>query len=107
MRKHPTAAEKILWERLRGKQLAGLRFRRQHPIGRFIVDFYCAEARLIIEVDGAIHEQPGHDDYDSERQRHLESLDARVMRFTNDEVLYDTEQALATITDAILTSRAT
>ena len=107
MRKNPTAAEKILWERLRGKQVARLRFRRQHPIGHFIVDFYCAAARLIIEIDGAIHDQPGRSEYDTERQNYLESLDARVLRFTNDQVLHATDQVVTTITEAILTSRET
>ena len=73
MRTNLTPAENILWQRLRRKQVGDLRFRRQHPIGRFIVDFYCAEARLVIEVDGEIHDEPGHTEYDEERQRFLQA----------------------------------
>ena len=68
MRRNPTPAEDRLWRLLRGRQVGGFHFRRQHPIGRFIVDFYCAMARLVIEVDGSVHNQPGYDEYDSQRQ---------------------------------------
>ena len=102
MRKHPTAAENLLWDRLRRKQVANLRFRRQQPIGRYIVDFYCAEARLVIELDGASHAQPGQIEHDRERQLFLESLELRVLRFPNEQVLYSTEIVLIEITKAIM-----
>ena len=60
MRQNPTPAENILWLRLRGKQVRGFHFRRQHPISRFIVDFYCSTARLVIEIDGSIHDAAEH-----------------------------------------------
>ena len=97
MRKNLTSAEDLLWQRLRRKQVGGLRFRRQHPIGRFIVDFYCAEARLVIELDGPVHHQPGHDEYDADRQEFLEQLELKVIRFDNAQVLHQTDDVLETI----------
>jgi very-short-patch-repair endonuclease len=58
LRKHPTPSEALLWEHLQGRSLCGARFRSQHPVETFIFDFYCPESRLVIEVDGGIHEQP-------------------------------------------------
>ena len=101
MRKHPTPAEEALWQRLRGEQL-GVKFRRQHSIDRFIVDFYAREPRLIIEVDGPIHET--QKEYDALRQSMLEELGYRVLRFTNDQVLQDIEQVIATIRAALAPS---
>ncbi|WP_236631264.1 type ISP restriction/modification enzyme [Chloroflexus sp. MS-G] len=94
MRKEPTEAEDVLWQHLRGKQL-GVRFRRQHAIDRFIVDFYARDPRLIIEVDGSIHET--QEEYDAMRQAFLESLGYRVLRFTNEQVLQDIQGVLAVI----------
>jgi very-short-patch-repair endonuclease len=87
MRHDPTQAEDVLWERLRSRQVAGAKFRRQHTIDRFVVDFYCAEACLVIEVDGPVHRAT--QGQDAERQAILESLGLRVIRFGNDEVLSD------------------
>jgi very-short-patch-repair endonuclease len=81
----PTSAEETLWLRLRNRQIDGTKFRRQQPIERFVVDFYCTDARLAIEVDGPIHDdQSGQD---AARQEMLESLELRVIRFRNDEIL--------------------
>lgn len=102
MRKNLTAAESILWQRLRRKQVGGLRFRRQHPIGRFIVDFYCAEARLVIEVDGEIHDEPGHTESDEDRQRFLQALGLRVLRFRNAQVTRETDAVVAVIAEHLL-----
>ena len=98
MRKEPTEAEDVLWQRLRGKQL-GARFRRQHAIDRFIVDFYAHEPRLIIEVDGPVHET--QKEYDAMRQSFLESLGYRVLRFTNEQVLQDVHAVLRVIQAAL------
>ncbi len=99
LRKHMTPAEEILWQRLRRNQL-GWHFRRQHPLGTFIVDFYCAKARLIIEVDGPIHNKQV--EYDREREAWLESHKGhRVIRFTNEEVMHDLEGVLAKIRKAL------
>jgi very-short-patch-repair endonuclease len=85
MRHTPTPAEDQLWRRLRNRRMHGAKFRRQHAIDRFIVDFYCAEARLIVEVDGVIHDYTQEED--AIRQEFLESLGLKVVRFTNGEVL--------------------
>src|SRR5450759_2979359 len=81
-----TPAEHRLWDALRGNQLSGLHFRRQQIIDGFIVDFYCHAARLIIEVDGGVHEQLV--EYDAARSQILERRSLAVLRFTNDEVMY-------------------
>ena len=80
-----TPAEDALWQSLRRGNLDGLKFRRQHAIGTYVVDFYCASARLVVEVDGAIHDTQV--ERDANRQAFLESLGLRVLRFRNEEVL--------------------
>ena len=85
----PTPAEAHLWQRLRNRRVQGAKFRRQHAIGRFIVDFYCVEVRLIVEVDGAIHEYTSEED--AIRQEYLESLGLRVLRFSNGQVMQQTD----------------
>ena len=92
MRKNPTPAETALWQRLRKRQLCDTKFRRQHAIGRYIVDFYAREPRLIIEVDGPIHEQQR--EADAVRQQHLESRGYHVLRFTNERVLHEIDAVL-------------
>ena len=85
LRQPLTPAEEKVWARVRARQL-GLHFRRQHPIWRFIVDFYCASARLIVEVDGGIHTEPDQIEYDAARTEWLVRRGFRVIRFTNREV---------------------
>ncbi|HVO68667.1 MAG TPA: endonuclease domain-containing protein [Aggregatilineaceae bacterium] len=97
MRHAPTSAEDALWQRLRNRQVAGLHFRRQHSIDRFIVDFYCAEVRLVIEVDGPSHAGPT---CDAERQEYLEALGLRVLRVTDAEVLAEIDAVMARIAQA-------
>ena len=87
MRREMTPAEDALWRRLRSSRLSGLHFRRQQIVDGFIVDFFCREAGLVVEVDGAVHEMQR--DYDAERDQVLEVRGLRVLRFTNDEVLRD------------------
>lgn len=101
MRQNPTPAEDALWAQLRRRQIGAFHFRRQHPIDRFIVDFYCAKARLVIEVDGNVHDQPGYDEHDSQRQAHLESLGLRVLRFTNDDVMTELPRVLEIIAESL------
>jgi len=87
--RHPqTPAEATLWHALRNRQ-TGFKFRRQHPIERFIIDFYCAEAKLLIEVDGESHLQPDQEEYDKARTEYLEDLGYKVIRFTNNDVKYN------------------
>jgi very-short-patch-repair endonuclease len=89
MRHRPTPAEDKLWQYLRNRQLAGVKFRRQYALERFIVDFVCLERHLIIEVDGDIHQL--QEEYDRIRQEFLEMQGFRVLRFRNETVLTDIE----------------
>ena len=85
LRKNPTDAERLLWRRLRFWQVDGLKFRRQQPLGRYIVDFICLEKRLVIEVDGGQHSE--HVAYDVERDIWLRDQGFNVLRFWNHDVL--------------------
>ena len=98
LRQRATEAERILWEHLRNRRLRGLKFRRQHPLGPYIVDFYCAAHRLVVEIDGPIHES--HREQDALRSEYLAMYGYRVLRFTNEEVLRDTESVLKRIGEA-------
>ncbi len=100
LRKEATQAEILLWEKLRNKQLQGRKFRRQHGIGPFIVDFYCDSERLIIEVDGGIHKQTEVREHDEIRQDLLVEMGYRIIRITNELVLNDTDKALERIVSA-------
>jgi very-short-patch-repair endonuclease len=95
MRKLPTRAEKLLWQRLRKEQWFGCKFRRQQVIEGFIFDFYCAEATLIIEVDGDIHN--GNEAQDQWRQSCLEGKGLRVIRFRNEEIMEHLPEVMAKI----------
>ena len=97
LRKNMTPAEKLLWQRLRNYQLDGFYFRRQHPIKYFIADFYCASADLIVEVDGGVHNAPDAQEWDINRTAELEKLGITVIRFTNEEVINDTENVIQKI----------
>jgi very-short-patch-repair endonuclease len=99
MRHEPTFAEDRLWQQLRNRRLGGAKFRRQYTIDRFIVDFYCPEARLVVEVDGAIHEYTQEED--AIRQAFIESLGMRVLRFTNAEVIQSIAGVLERIGEAL------
>jgi len=87
LRKNQTEAEKVLWELLRSRRCGGLKFRRQHPVKEFILDFYCHEYLLGIEVDGAVHENDLAKEYDLNRTAELESFGITILRFKNEEVL--------------------
>ena len=94
LRKKQTDAEKLLWECLRRKRLKGLKFRRQHPIGRYIADFYCPEAHLVIELDGKIHQIKDQKEYDKIRQEIIEMRGMRVLRIKNEEIEQDIESVI-------------
>ena len=98
-REAPTRSEAILWERLRRKRLDGHKFRRQHPFGPLILDFYCPEKRLAVEVDGAIH--AGQKGADEERQQLLEAAGLNVVRLSAEQVEHDIETALDRIRNAL------
>ena len=89
LRNNMTPAEKLLWEELRLKKIKGLRFRSQHAIGRFIVDFYCHEKRIVIEVDGGYHLEKYQAIHDYDRTYELEKFGLHILRIKNDEVLND------------------
>jgi very-short-patch-repair endonuclease len=95
--RHPlTSAEAKVWQAVRNRQL-GFKFRRQHPMGRFITDFYCAEARLVIEIDGDTHAAPDQAAYDSARTAWLEERGYKVVRFQAWEVHRSIEAVLEAI----------
>jgi very-short-patch-repair endonuclease len=87
LRHQMTAAEKVLWSELKSRKLNGWKFRRQHPINRYIADFYCHEKKLVIEVDGGIHEHTSSIEHDENRSAELDRLGIRVIRFTNEQIL--------------------
>lgn len=97
LRKNLTPAEATLWTHLQKKQLKGRKFRRQHSIENFIVDFYCASEKLIIELDGAIHLDFAQQNYDFERTQKLEELGFKVIRFENKLVFEDISLVLEEI----------
>jgi very-short-patch-repair endonuclease len=94
-------AEVLLWSVLRGKQVAGRKFRRQYGIGAYIIDFYCPSARLAIEVDGDSHVQAEVGEYDRRRQAFIESLGIRVVRVTNLAVYENLEAVVSAISLAL------
>jgi len=94
LRKNPTPEEKHLWSNLRNGALGGLKFRRQYPIGGFILDFYCIPARLGIEIDGAIHNNPKQRELDQLRSAELAKSGILVLRFWNREVTDELEMVL-------------
>ena len=95
LRASMTPAEVVLWQRLRGKQLGGFKFRRQEPLGNFIADFFCVEAHLIIELDGSSHE--GRAEADARRDEVLRAEGYFVLRFSNDEITQNLLGVLETI----------
>ncbi|MFN8257097.1 MAG: endonuclease domain-containing protein [Bacteroidales bacterium] len=97
LRKKTTKAEQFLWEQLKNKQLNNSKFRRQHPINIFIADFYCHTAKLVIEIDGEIHNREENKDWDSGRTEEMERFGLKVIRFTNHQVLNDLSSVLIEI----------
>ncbi|MBK8951810.1 MAG: DUF559 domain-containing protein [Chitinophagaceae bacterium] len=96
-RNKPTEAENVLWKIVRGKKMAGFKFRRQHIISNYIADFVCLSEQLIIEVDGLYHQLPENKKNDEERSRHLNESGFEVIRFTNEQILHDTDTVINTI----------
>ena len=102
LRGNMTDAEQLLWSRLRRKQLHGVQFYRQKPVGPYIVDFFAPGAGLVIEVDGSQHSEPAHFEQDRVRDRCLADEGLLVLRFNNREVLLETEAVLEQISGEIL-----
>lgn len=86
LRNNATKAEKLLWRILKSSMLEGRKFRRQHSIGNYIVDFYCPQERLILEIDGEVHEVDFVKEHDQFREEHLKDMDFNVLRIRNEEV---------------------
>ena len=102
MRQSPTPAEALLWQHLRKSRLAGYKFRRQHIVQTFIVDFYCPAGKLVIEIDGGVHES--QKDYDQIREMDLEEMGYQVLRFKNETVLKNTNWVLKEILSVLSSS---
>ena len=99
LRQEQTPGEAMLWEQLRDRRLAGYKFRRQHPPGRFVVDFYCAETRLIVELDGPVHDQ--QHERDATREAALRAQGYQFIRFTNAEINSDLAGVCQRIIEAL------
>ncbi|HEV8269889.1 MAG TPA: endonuclease domain-containing protein [Chitinophagaceae bacterium] len=97
LRQQSTEAEKLLWTELRNKKINGLKFRRQHPIDKFIVDFYCHEKKLAIELDGGVHDKKVNKEYDEARTAMLAGLNVIVLRFKNEDVINNMKDVLEKI----------
>ena len=95
LRNNPTYTEKVLWLLLRKKQIYGIRFLRQYSVNHFIIDFYAPSIKLAIEVDGSSH--VGKEDYDKVRQKYIETFGIKVIRFTDEQVLGNTEKVVKEI----------
>jgi len=89
LRKSQTEAEKILWSKLNKNQILGLQFRRQHPINKFIADFFCAKIKLVVEIDGNIHDIPEYHNHDLGRSNVLNDFGITVIRFTNEQIIQE------------------
>jgi very-short-patch-repair endonuclease len=101
LRKAQTLPEDILWQYLRGRKLDGLKFRRQHPLVEYVADFYCHEKKLVIELDGSVHDSKINIDYDQGRTSWLAELEVTVIRFRKEEVIYKMEFVIDEIRNTI------
>ena len=101
LRKNQSSFERILWQELRRKNMFGVKFRRQHPLGKYIADFFCFEKKLIIELDGPFHEDKVRKIYDIRRQSELEKMGYKVIRFKNEEIINNFEKILTTIENLV------
>ncbi len=97
LRRNMTKAEVFLWSKLKGKQLNGLKFRRQYGINNYVVDFYCPELELAIEIDGDVHYYDSRTVFDEKRQKDIEALGIKVLRYTNNDVIKNIEGVLSDI----------
>jgi imidazole glycerol-phosphate synthase subunit HisF len=105
LRNNLTEAEEKLWNVLSNKKFMGLKFRRQHPVGGFILDFYCHSLKLAIEIDGKIHLVPEVKIHDKERQQIIEDMGISVVRFTNEQIDKNLEQVLHKLNEVIETNK--
>ncbi|WP_234997190.1 endonuclease domain-containing protein [Hymenobacter roseosalivarius] len=101
MRREPTPAEEALWQALRNRKLDNVKFRRQHAIGSFIVDFFSSQHNLVIEVDGDVHAEEAQAQYDEGRTYELEGVGYHLLRFTNYQVLNELPLVLRSISETL------
>ena len=101
LRKDQTPAERLLWSRLRARQVSGCKFRRQHPVDKYILDFYCREAHLTVEIDGGQHADDEHKRKDDLRTSIINGKGIRVIRFWNNDVLENLDDVIAEIDAAL------
>jgi very-short-patch-repair endonuclease len=101
LRRNLTLAELLLWKKLRDRKEFNIKFRKQHPINIFIVDFYCHKYRLVIEIDGEIHNDEETSEYDLGRTAELNKYGIRVIRFTNDQIIFNMDLVLERIHEEI------
>ncbi len=101
LRKNQTFTEKIVWLYLRNRATDGYKFRRQYSVDRFVLDFYCPELKMAIELDGSVHDVPEQKEYDAERQKYIEKFGIRFVRIRNEEIAGNAEMAFARIEEAI------
>jgi very-short-patch-repair endonuclease len=106
LRAEQTNAERLIWMLLRDRRFDGLKFRRQHPIGHYILDFYCEELNLAVELDGGQHNLPEGQKHDMSRSEWLTAKGIRVVRFWSHDVLGDTDTILQAIWDVVSQLRA-
>ena len=105
LRSQGTKSEILLWNQLKGSQMNGFRFIRQKPIGDYIVDFYCKEVGLVIELDGLSHQSNEVMDLDERKQSYLESIGLKVIRFEDEEVIRDLPNVMRVIEYMVLSSK--
>jgi very-short-patch-repair endonuclease len=101
LRKSQTSAEALLWDLLRDRRFLGYKFRRQHQFGSYVADCYCREAQLVIECDGSAHQGNESWHHDQNRNVYMISQGLSVMRFSNEEILIDTEGVLSNIAERL------
>lgn len=104
MRYNPTPAEAALWARIRTKNIDGFKFRQQSVFFGYIVDFYCASARLVVEVDGSFHDNRKH--YDAKRDAKIMTAGVTILRLTNDEVMHDLDRTIERIRECLHARKA-
>lgn len=97
LRRPLTDSEHVLWSALRDIRLQGIKFRRQHPFGPYVLDFFCVQARLAVELDGSVHDQPEQREYDQERTAFLEAQGLHILRFRNEDVADKLDEVIKTI----------
>ena len=107
LRNNAPVSEATLWARLRREQIAGFRFRRQYSVGAFVIDFFCAELKLAVEIDGASHNGEEAQEYDLNRQAWIEQYGIQFLRFTNEQVHHDIESVLQVIDTTTTKIRST